>query len=251
MVKSKGGKVRFVVENYGDSELARRFGVTRYPAIFVDDVLVATPKDFGFYGKGEGEENGRYAPWRANPESYEKFRADLDRMLELVLAGKRDALRAERADAGAETLRPPALPGFTLAALDGSSLSHEALAGKVTLVEFWATWCPPCRGTLQWLGELKRRHGDRLEVVALAIDSDEADVRRLVGDLALPLRWAMGSPELAREFGDLSAVPTLFLFDGEGATRQVFFGAPPDLHARAEAALDALLEASGAPSSAP
>ena len=47
-----------MVENYGESELAKRFGVTRYPAIFVDDVLVATPKDFGFYGKGEGEESG-------------------------------------------------------------------------------------------------------------------------------------------------------------------------------------------------
>ena len=54
------GRVRFVFENYGDSDLARRFGVTRYPAIFVDDILVATPKDFGFYGKGEGAEGGRY-----------------------------------------------------------------------------------------------------------------------------------------------------------------------------------------------
>ena len=45
-----GGQARFVVENYGESELAKRFGVTRYPAIFVDDVLVATPSDFGFYG---------------------------------------------------------------------------------------------------------------------------------------------------------------------------------------------------------
>ena len=49
-----GNKARFVVENYGDSELAKRFGVTRYPAIFVDDILVAMPKDFGFYGKAEG-----------------------------------------------------------------------------------------------------------------------------------------------------------------------------------------------------
>ena len=51
-----GGQARFVSENYGDSKLARRFGVTHYPAIFVDDVLVATPSDFGFYGKGEKED---------------------------------------------------------------------------------------------------------------------------------------------------------------------------------------------------
>jgi len=251
VVKARGGRVRFVVENYGDSELARRFGVTRYPAIFVDDVLVATPKDFGFYGQGEGAENGRYAPWRQNPESYERFRADLDRMLELVLAGKRERLREELAGAGAAALRPPTLPAFALTALDGSTLSAATVAGKVTLVEFWATWCPPCRGTLQWLGELKARHGDRLEVVALAIDSDEADVRRIAGELALPLRWAMGSPELAQRFGDLSAVPTLFLFAADGATREIFFGAPPDLHARAEAALAALLADAAAAAPAP
>ena len=51
-----------MVENYGDSELAKRFGVKRYPAIFVDDVLVATPKDFGWFGTGEGKDEGRYAP---------------------------------------------------------------------------------------------------------------------------------------------------------------------------------------------
>ena len=54
-----------MVENYGDSPLAKRFGVTRYPAIFVDDVLVAKPKDFGFYGKGEGAGDGRYTPLKS------------------------------------------------------------------------------------------------------------------------------------------------------------------------------------------
>ena len=95
MAKSFGGKVSFVVENYGESELAKRFGVTRYPAIFVDDVLVATPKDFGFYGRGEGQEGGRYAPLKS-AASHDRFRADLTRMVELVLAGKKDAARARR-----------------------------------------------------------------------------------------------------------------------------------------------------------
>ena len=48
-------------ENYGASELAKRFGVTRYPAVFVDDILVATPNDFGFYGNQAGPHNGRAA----------------------------------------------------------------------------------------------------------------------------------------------------------------------------------------------
>jgi cytochrome c biogenesis protein CcmG, thiol:disulfide interchange protein DsbE len=238
-VQEFGGQARFAVENYGDSELARRFGVTRYPAIFVDDVLVATPKDFGFYGAGEGARQGRYAPLKS-AASHERFRADLTRMIRLILAGEVDRARALAAPADGGEIA--ALPEFTLTDLDGRPIARDSLAGRVVLVEFWATWCPPCRGTLRWLGELARRHGDRIAVLALAVESDERAVRELARELRLPITWAMGSPELARKFGDLSAVPTLFLFDRDGRAADVYFGAPPDLHTRAEARLEALLE---------
>ena len=232
MVQDFGGRARFVVENYGDSELARRFGVTRYPAIFVDDVLVAKPKDFGFYGKGEGAGDGRYTPLKS-AASHERFRADLSRMIELVLAGQTEVARAQAAPAGADEVA--ALPAFSLIGLDGQRVSREDLAGRVVLVEFWATWCPPCRGTLGWLGELKKRHGDRIAVLAVAVDSEEADVRKLATELDLPLQWAMGTPEVVRAFGDVSAVPTLLVFDRGGRAAAAFSGAPPGLHAEAEA----------------
>jgi thiol-disulfide isomerase/thioredoxin len=233
-VAESGGTARFVVENYGDSALATRFGVTRYPAIFVDDVLVATPKDFGFFGKGEGKAQGRYAPLKS-AASHERFRADLARMLKLILAGDREAARAGAATPDADSLA--SLPAFTLVDLDGRAVSPQDLAGKVVLVEFWATWCPPCRGTLAWLGELQRKHPEDLVVLAAAIESDEADVRRIRGELETSLRFGMGSPEMARAFGDLSAVPTLFVFDRQRRSRGSFFGAPPSLHADAERAL--------------
>jgi thiol-disulfide isomerase/thioredoxin len=233
-VAESSGAARFVVENYGDSALAKRFGVTRYPAIFVDDVLVATPKDFGFFGKGEGRAEGRYAPLKS-AASHDRFRADLSRMLKLILAGDREAARAQAATPTGDALA--ALPAFTLVDLDGRAVSPQDLAGKAVLVEFWATWCPPCRGTLAWLGELQRKHPGDLVVLAPAIESDEADVRRIRDELKTPLRFGMGSPEMARAFGDLSAVPTLFLFDRQGQSRGAFFGAPPSLHADAERAL--------------
>ncbi|HYG65866.1 MAG TPA: TlpA disulfide reductase family protein, partial [Thermoanaerobaculia bacterium] len=240
-VQRFGGQARFVVENYGDSELAKRFGVTRYPAIFVDDILVATPKDFGFYGKGEGAGDGRYTPF-GNPASHERFQGDLARMIELVLAGRKEDARAEAAPRSASAGEIAALPAVSFTTLDGKALTRDDLSGKVVLVELWATWCPPCRGTLGWLGELKKRHGDRLTVVAMAVESDEADVRKLAGELNLPLVWTMGTPEVVRAFGDVSAVPTLLVFDRDGRTAATFYGAPPSLHSEAEAKLASLLE---------
>ncbi len=237
VVRDFGGKARFVEENYGESKLAKRFGVTRYPAIFVDDVLVAKPKDFGFYGKGEGSGDGRYTPLKS-AASHDRFRADLSRMIELVLAGRKDLVR-NNVPAGPDEIA--AMPAFTITDLDGKPLSRDALAGRVVLVEFWATWCPPCRGTLAWLGELKKRHGERLAVVAIAVESDEAAVRKVVAELKLPLAWAIGTPDLARSFGDVSALPTLFLFDRAGTTAAAFYGAPPSLHPDAEARIAALL----------
>jgi thiol-disulfide isomerase/thioredoxin len=237
VVQGFNGKARFVAENYGASELAERFGVKRYPAIFVDDVLMATPKDFGFYGKGEGEGGGRYTPWKT-AASHERFRADLARGIDL--AGRKDAARA--AAPSAETKEIAALPAVTFTDLDGKTLTRDDLLGRVVLVEIWATWCPPCQPTLSWLGELKKRHGNHLAVVTVAIESDEADVRKRAAELNLPLIWTMGTPELVRSLGDVSAVPTLLLFDPKGRTAATFFGAPPSLHGEAEAKIAALLE---------
>lgn len=161
-------------------------------------------------------------------------------MIRLILAGKKETARAEASPAS-ENDDIAALPAFSLTDLDGKPIERAKQAGKVVLVEFWATWCPPCRGTLTWLGELKKRHGDKIAVLAIAVESDEAAVRQLVSQLGLPLTWAMGSPDLARQFGDISAVPTLFVFDQKGQTAAVHFGSPPGLHAEAEKQLAGLL----------
>jgi thiol-disulfide isomerase/thioredoxin len=238
VVQGFGGRARFVSENYGDSKLAKQFGVTRYPAIFVDDVLVATPNDFGFYGKEKGE-GGRYAPLKS-AAAHDRFRGDLTKMIELLLAGRRADARAVAAPG--KSPEAPVYPAVTLTDLDGRTLRPQDLKGRVVLVELWATWCPPCRGTLSWLGQLKQRYGDQLAVIAIAVESPEDKVRKLAGELATPklLTWVMGKPDIVRAFGDVSAVPTLLVFDRNGKAAGGFFGAPPTLHADAEAKLAAL-----------
>jgi thiol-disulfide isomerase/thioredoxin len=237
-VEEFGGRARFVEENYGESELAKRFGVRRYPAIFVNDVLVATPKDFGFYGSGEGDNNGRYAPIRSAP-SQTKFRSDLSKVIALIVAGRNAEAGAMAAPA--DTGEVATLPAISMTDLDGKPLSNAELAGRVVLVDFWATWCPPCRGTMGWLGTVKQRYGDRVAVVTFALESDEADVRRLAIEMKLPFRWAMRSPEILRAFGDVSAVPTLLVFDRQGKNAGAFYGSTPSLHNDADARIASLL----------
>jgi len=232
------GKVTFISENFGASRLADRYGVKGYPAVFVDDVLVAVPRDFGYFGEVEG--TGRYAPWR-NADNQAKFKADLTRMIDLILSGKKDVVSREHAGTSGAANEIAALPKFTLTDLSGHPLTSDQLAGRVVLVEFWATWCPPCRSTLQWLGELKHKYGDNLAVLALAVESPEDQIRSTAGSLSPDLHWAVTNAATAQVFGDITSVPTMFLFDRSGKTARVLYGAPPDLHQQAERALDELI----------
>ncbi|HUD72716.1 MAG TPA: TlpA disulfide reductase family protein [Dongiaceae bacterium] len=233
------GRVTFVSENLGESALAKRFGVTGYPAIFVNDILVARPRDFGYFGEGSAAR--RYAPWK-DAANHEKFRNDLVRMVDLVLAGRGDEVRAERTEpAGAPGTTaaaagdagsggPTTLPAVTFTDLAGSARKTDDLRGKVVVVEFWATWCPPCRTTLGWLGDLATAHPGDLEVLAFAVESDEAGVRKVAADARPGPRYALGTPEIALAFGDVVSVPTLFIFDRDGRLAYTSYGAPPDLH---------------------
>jgi thiol-disulfide isomerase/thioredoxin len=233
------GRVTFVSENFGDSKLADRFGVKGYPAIFLDDVLIAAPRDFGYFGEKEG--TGRYAPWR-NADNQAKFKADLIRMIDLILAGKKDVVSREHAGTSTSLAVVSSLPKFTLTDLSGGPLTDQQATGCVVIVEFWATWCPPCRSTLQWLGDLKKKYGDNVVILAFAVESPEDKVRETVGSLSPDLKWAITDMATAQAFGDITSVPTMFLFDRSGRTASVIYGAPPDLHQEAERVLDDLIK---------
>jgi cytochrome c biogenesis protein CcmG, thiol:disulfide interchange protein DsbE len=234
------GKVKFVTENFGESKLAEQYGITRYPAVFVNDILLARPRDFGFVGTDEKE--GRYSPW-LKAESQEKFRADLTKLVELVLAGKNQEAvqRGEKAETAPETIA--ALPKFKAVDLNGKLLSNEALAGRVVVVDFWATWCPSCLGTLQWLKDLSAKHPEKLAIVALAVESPEAQVKKLSASGG-SVTWALTDEATARSFGDVVAVPTMYVFDKSGKTVKVFYGAPPSLHGEAQALIGKLVDGS-------
>jgi len=76
----------------------------------------------------------------------------------------------------------------------------------------------------------------------VAIESEEAEVLKQAQSLKQPPRVVMGTEALAASFGAISSVPTMFVFDRQGKTATVFYGAPENLHSKAERLLDSLLK---------
>ena len=236
-----GTRVKVVTEDYGNSEMAKRFGVRRYPVVFVDNVLVARPKDFGF-GGAEDVSKGMYVPWK-EPANQERFKTDLRTMVTQRLRGEKVAgVSAEGLSNEDAADGPATLPELTLRDINGQTLQASQLSGRIVLVEMWATWCPPCRSTLQWLKTIQQQHKDRLTVIAITVDSKLEDVQKLMSDLQPGYHVVMASPDVLDPFGPVAAVPKMFLFDSNGKRAQVFYGAPTDLHQQVDKHLKQLLK---------
>ena len=149
-------------------------------------------------------------------------------MVDQLLKGEH-SLAAEGRSTTAEEEDIAKLPPLKIKDLEGREIDSASLAGKTVVVEFWATWCPPCLSTLSWLGDVTRSN-DKVFVLAVAVESEEAQVRERAKQLGVPLNFVMASPELIVPFGTLGSVPRIFVFNREGKTAGIFYGATPDLH---------------------
>ena len=237
MAQEFDGRVKVVVEEYGNSSMATRFGVRRYPVVFVDDILIARPKDFGF-GGAEDVSDGLYVPW-LDPANQRKFKEDLRRTVVRRLAGEAVAGLdvadvATEADASEGALTMPGLP---FKDITGAAIDPARLSNRPVVVEMWATWCPPCRSTMAWLPSLQKKYGAGVTVLAIAVDSKLDDVTRMAGVIKPNYPIVMGTPEVIKAFGAVAAVPKLIVYDAQGRRFKVLYGAPPNLHQQIETAV--------------
>jgi thiol-disulfide isomerase/thioredoxin len=116
---------------------------------------------------------------------------------------------------------PDAAPEFKLDGLDGTALSLAAARGKVVLLNFWATWCGPCRAEIPDLIALQQKYKDQLQIIGLTVDDDdESAIKHVVADEHINYRVAMSSPEVRVQYGGISALPTSFLLDIQGRVVQ-------------------------------
>ena len=140
-----------------------------------------------------------------------------------------DARAAKQDTPDAEPIRfvknPDTAPAFVLNDLQGKAVSLAEAKGKVVLLNFWATWCGPCRAEIPDLVDLQKRYADKLEIIALATQEDDADqVRRFVLHSGINYRVAMAPDDVVREYGGIAALPTSFVIDVQGRVVQKHVG---------------------------
>jgi len=113
--------------------------------------------------------------------------------------------------------RKPA-PEFTLKDADGKVVRLADYKGKVVLLDFWATWCGPCKIEIPWFIELQRNHRDRgFEVLGIAMDDEGWEVvKPFVARMQMNYRIVIGNDTTAQLYGGVEALPTTFLIDREG-----------------------------------
>lgn len=121
-------------------------------------------------------------------------------------------------------------PDFDLERIDGGRLRLADLRGKVVIVDFWDTWCPPCRAAMPHLQQLSVEHADDLVVVGVAIGRNGkqavADFVKAQG-LTFPVVLIDEKFATAEAFDGVSSLPTTFLIDAEGVVRERWVGFNP------------------------
>ena len=112
---------------------------------------------------------------------------------------------------------PAAVPDLTMETIDGASISMADQLGKVVLVNFWATWCGPCREEIPYLVQLAARYPDHLTVIGVSEDAGGADlVAAFAAQYGVNYPVVMSTPEIKRAFPGVVALPTSFVVDPEG-----------------------------------
>lgn len=121
---------------------------------------------------------------------------------------------------------PRPAPTWKLTALDGHALGSAELAGKVQVINFWATWCPPCNAEIPGLVELQKRHeNEGLVVVGISLDQEGAEVvRSFVAAKKINYPVAMAADGIETKFGSFDGIPTTFIVDRHGTIRAMDIG---------------------------
>jgi peroxiredoxin len=121
------------------------------------------------------------------------------------------------------------VPDFTLTDVEGKEFHLADTNGTVRLVDFWATWCAPCREEIPMFKDLHAAYGSKgFHLVGIAMDDEGASVvKRFVDENKLPYLTLIGNNAVAESFGGVVGLPSAFLIDRDGKIVDSWVGAVP------------------------
>jgi len=120
---------------------------------------------------------------------------------------------------------PDSAPDLKVKDLDGRELTLQTYKGRVVLLNFWATWCGPCRAEIPSLIRIQEAYKDRLQIIGMDVDDDDAErLRAFAKDKGINYPVAMTSVPVRLAYGGISALPTLFVINQEGKMVQKHVG---------------------------
>jgi thiol-disulfide isomerase/thioredoxin len=133
-------------------------------------------------------------------------------------------------------------PDFTLQTLEGRNMRLSDLRGKAVLLNFWATWCGPCKIETPWLVELQNQYGSQgLQVIGIeAGDDSKDDIEKFVKDMGMNYPVLIGKDEVGDAYGGVPALPETFFIgrDGKIVDRIVGLRGRADIEESIKKALD-------------
>ena len=154
-------------------------------------------------------------------------KTEFERAAELSAAGSVDRSRSQRYAERPELARARMAPAFALIASNGQRISMDDLSGKVVLIDFWATWCAPCREALPHMKRIAQKFsGEPLVVLSVSLDNDEKKWSDFVTQNEMTwLQYRDGGfdGQLARIFG-VNAIPHTFTIDSDGVLQDEHIG---------------------------
>ena len=148
--------------------------------------------------------------------------------------------------------REPFVPNFAFTSMEGTHVSNIALQGKVVLLDFWATWCPPCRESVPVIQGLHKKYADKaFAIVGISADNDEETLKNFVAKNRMTWTEYFDGSEDVRQAFDIDSFPTYIVVDKEGVVRYRQSGFGPNVAAELEDTINKALKKPFVASNAP
>jgi thiol-disulfide isomerase/thioredoxin len=148
-------------------------------------------------------------------------------VISLMLAfGIQKSRHASVQQSGAGKLQGQTAPDFSLASLDGKTLKLSDFRGKAVLLNFWATWCEPCKIEMPWFVELQKKYGPQgLQIVGVAMDdSGNKEIADFAKKMNVNYPIVIGKESVGDQYGGIPYLPSTFYIDRDGKVVDRIFG---------------------------